>query len=126
MARFRLSRPAQTDLARILATSRERWGSAGQQRYATTFATALRALANEPQGLVTRDRTDLRLGLRSFHLRHARSNAPRAAVRRPVHVIYYREIESGLVEIVRILHERMEPARWLTASFDDEASADED
>jgi toxin ParE1/3/4 len=42
-------------------------------------------------------------------------------VRRPVHVIYYREIAPGLVEIVRILHERMEPGRWLTASFDEEA-----
>jgi toxin ParE1/3/4 len=121
MARFRLSRPAQTDLARILATSRERWGSAGRQRYATTLATALRTVANEPQGLVTRDRADLRSGLRSFHLRHAPANGPRAAVRRPVHVIYYREIAPGLVEIVRILHERMEPGRWQTASFDEEA-----
>ena|SRR6266849_1883471 len=120
MARFRLSRPAQTDLARVLATSLERWGSAGQRRYATILTTAMRVVANEPQGFVTRDRADLRSGLRSFHLLHVRAEDPSATVRRPVHVIYYCAIRPGLVEIVRILHERMEPSRWLGASSDEE------
>jgi len=35
-------------------------------------------------------------------------------------VIYYRAIKPGLVEIVRILHERMEPGRWLGTSSDEE------
>jgi toxin ParE1/3/4 len=120
MARFRLSRPAQTDLARILATSLDRWGGAGQRRYATILTTAMRVVANEPQGFVTRDRAGLQSGLRSFHLRHVRADDPRVTVRRPVHVIYYRAIKPGLVEIVRILHERMEPGRWLGTSSDEE------
>ena len=33
----------------------------------------------------------------------------------PVHVIFSRADEPGLVEIVRVLHERMEPSRH----FDD-------
>jgi toxin ParE1/3/4 len=113
MARFRLSRPAQTDLARILATSLERWGTEGQRRYATILTTAMRVVANEPRGFVTRDRGHLQSGLRSFHLRHVRADEPGATVRRPVQVIYYRVIQPGLVEVVRILHERMEPGRWL-------------
>jgi hypothetical protein len=32
-------------------------------------------------------------------------------VRRPVHVLFYRVVRPGLVEIVRVLHERMEPSR---------------
>jgi plasmid stabilization system protein ParE len=28
-----------------------------------------------------------------------------------VHVLYYRAVAPGLIEIVRVLHERMEP-RW--------------
>jgi toxin ParE1/3/4 len=28
-----------------------------------------------------------------------------------VHVIFYRTVEPGLVEIVRVRHERMEPSR---------------
>jgi plasmid stabilization system protein ParE len=31
----------------------------------------------------------------------------------PVHVIFYRVAGPGLVEIVRLLHERMEPSRYL-------------
>ncbi len=34
MAGFRLSRPAQSDLKQILATSAERWGEDARQRYA--------------------------------------------------------------------------------------------
>jgi toxin ParE1/3/4 len=36
-----------------------------------------------------------------------------AKVRRPVHVIYYRLARDGVIEIVRVLHERMEPSRHL-------------
>ena len=35
---------------------------------------------------------------------------------RPVHILYYRIIQPGLIEIVRVLHERMEPSRHLDAS----------
>jgi toxin ParE1/3/4 len=30
-----------------------------------------------------------------------------------VHVLYYRVLAPGLIEIVRVLHERMEPSRHL-------------
>jgi toxin ParE1/3/4 len=35
----------------------------------------------------------------------------------PVHVIFYRAIEPGLVEIVRVLHERMEPGRQVVGDL---------
>ena len=57
--------------------------------------------------------------LRSFHVRHARQNGRTPSVKRPVHVIYYRVAEPGLVEIARILHERMEPARQFEADPDE-------
>jgi toxin ParE1/3/4 len=41
-------------------------------------------------------------------------------VRRPVHVLYYRLIRPGLVEIVRVLHERMEPSRHIGADLKNE------
>jgi toxin ParE1/3/4 len=37
-----------------------------------------------------------------------------------MHVIYYRVIQPELVEIVRVMHERMEPSRHLGAARDDE------
>jgi toxin ParE1/3/4 len=113
MARVRLARPAQIDLATILATSAERWGAEGRQRYAAVLAAAMRQVAAEPDGPLTRKRTDLRSGTRSFHVRHARRSAEGANVRRPVYVLYYRVAEEGVIEIIRVLHERMDPSRHL-------------
>jgi toxin ParE1/3/4 len=113
MARFRLARPAQIDLANILSMSVERWGAAGRQRYAAVLAAAMRQVAAEPDGPLTKNRPDLRSGIRSFHVRHARRSAQGATVRRPVHVLYYRVAQAGVIEIVRVLHERMEPSRHL-------------
>jgi len=113
MARFRLARPAQIDLANILSMSVERWGAAGRQRYAAVLAAAMRQVAAEPDGPLTKNRPDLRSGIRSFHVRHARRSAQGATVRRPVHVLYYRVAQEGVIEIVRVLHERMEPSRHL-------------
>ena len=58
-------------------------------------------------------------GIRSFHLRHARAGKAEAQVRKPVHVIYYRAVRPGLLEIVRVLHERMEPSQHLGTDPDE-------
>jgi toxin ParE1/3/4 len=113
MARFRLARPAQIDLADILATGAERWGTDGRQRYAAALADAMRQVADEPEGPLTKKRTELRSGIRSFHIRYARRASDAAKVRRPVHVFYYRVAGEGVIEIVRVLHEKMGPSRHL-------------
>jgi len=113
MARFRLSRLAQADLAQILAVSRERWGPESQRRYAAILAAAIRKVAADPLGLTTRARAELAPNLRSFHIQHARAGLAYPKVRRPVHIVYYRMIEPGLIEIVRVLHEHMDPGRHL-------------
>ena len=95
MARFRLARPAQIDLANILATSAVRWGAEGRQRYATLLAEAMRQVAAAPGGPLTRNRPELRVAIRSFHIRHTRRSDEGAKVRRPVHVIYYRVAEEA-------------------------------
>jgi toxin ParE1/3/4 len=116
MARFRLAQPAQNDLANILSTSAQRWGTEGRRRYAHLIATAMRMVATNPEGPLIQTRNELSPGLRSFHLRHARVKGLQAKVKKPVHVLYYRAIQPGLIEIIRVLHERMEPSRH----FDEE------
>lgn len=113
MARFRLARPAQIDIAQILSVSAERWGVEGRQRYAAVLAAAMRQVASEPHGPLTRKRPELRPFIRSFHLRHARLAGEVAKVRSPVHVVYYRIAKDGVIEIIRVLHERMDPSRHL-------------
>jgi toxin ParE1/3/4 len=113
MARFRLSRSATADLKRILATSDQRWGAEGRRRYAATIAMAMRQVASDPDGAATRDRSGIGRGVRSLHIRHARADDREPKVKRPVHVLYYRTIRPSLVEIVRVLHERMEPSHHI-------------
>jgi len=110
MTLLHLSAPAQADLAHILATSLDRWGAEGRDRYASVLSAALQRIASDPNGAATRAREELLPGIRSFHLRHTRGAH---GVRYPVHVIYYREIHEDLSEIVRVLHERMDPSRHL-------------
>ncbi len=111
MARFRLSRQAKADLTHILSTSAERWGIEGRRRYAALLAAAIRKVAADPEGPATRDRAELAPGIRSFNIRHARVDDPKARVGRPVHILYYRVSVLDFIEIVRVLHERMEPSR---------------
>ena len=115
MAHFRLSRQAKADLTRILATSAEPWGIEGRRRYAALLAAAMRRVAADPEGPTTHDRAELAPGVRSLSV-HVRVDIPKAKVGRPVHILYYRAIAPGLIEIVRVLHERMEP-NWRVGGF---------
>lgn len=71
----------------------------------------MRRVAKHPDGRSTSDRSELRPGIRSFHIRHARDESREARVANPVHVIFYRVTQPGVIEIVRVLHDRMEPSR---------------
>ena len=120
MARFRLARRAQADILNILTESATRWGIEARRRYEAVLSSAMHNVAANPEGSMTRSRANIGPELRSYHLRHARQEASGRRVRRPVHVLYYRVVAPGLVEIVRVLHERMEPSAHLTASSGDE------
>jgi len=120
MARFRLSRPERMDIENIFASGTRLWGVEAERRYGTTLASAMRQVAADPEGRLTRGRGELLPGIRSFHLRHTRVDDPGSRVRRPVHVLYYRAIEPELIEIVRVLHERMDPSRQIAEIPEDE------
>lgn len=111
MPRYRLSEPALADIAALLRVSAARHGDAARLRYRALLTTALRRIAADPTGPATVDRGDLLPGVRSLHIRHAKAESREAPVREPVHVVFYRVVEPGVVEVVRVLHERMEPSR---------------
>ena len=113
MARYRLSEPAKADIAAILRRSEELHGREARIRYRACLTAAMRRVAADPEGLVTVDRAELLPGIRSFHIRHSRDESREAPVANPVHVIFNRVTESGVVEIVRVLHDRMEPRQHL-------------
>jgi len=111
VARYRLSETARADIAKLLRTSETLHGAEARIRYRALLTAAMRRIAVDPQGLLTVDHGGLFEGLRSFHIQHSRSESREAPVGDPVHVIFYRASNPNLVEIVRVLHERMEPGR---------------
>jgi toxin ParE1/3/4 len=116
MAQYRLAPPAQSDLAEILAASAIRWGRDASLRYALLLYEAMQTVALDPERPSSRKRNDLWKGLRSLHIRHIRP----AIVKHPPHVLYYRIVSPGFVEIVRILHDRMDPSLHLNADDADD------
>jgi toxin ParE1/3/4 len=97
MSEFRLTNAAEADLLGIGRYTRERWGEAQCRRYLTQLDERFHMLADNPALGTASD--DIRPGYRRF---------PEGS-----HVIFYRSVESGLVEIVRVLHERMLPENHL-------------
>ncbi len=113
MARFRLSGPAKADITAILRRSEELHGEDARIRYRACLAAAMRRVAAEPDAPSTIDRAELVQGVRSFHIRHSRDESREPPVANPVHIVFYRVAGVGIIEIVRVLHERMEPRRHL-------------
>ncbi len=116
MARYRLSDLAKADIAAILKISEDRRGLQARIRYRALLTAALRRIASAPEGNLTIDRASLLPGVRSFHIRHCRDESREAPVANPVHVIFYRTTGLDLVEVVRVLHDRMEPSEHIRES----------
>ncbi len=113
MVRYRLSEAAKADIASTLRASETLHGTEARIRYRALLTAAVRRIAAEPMGLSTVDRGDLFVRGRSFHIRHSRHESREAPVGDPVHVIFYRAPGPGFVEIIRVLHERMERSRHI-------------
>jgi toxin ParE1/3/4 len=109
VARYRLSGSAKADFEVILRRSEKLHGREARIRYRACLTAAMRRVAADPEGRSTRSRADLSPGLRSFHIRHSRDESGETPVAEPAHVIFYRIVEPSVIEIVRVLHERMEP-----------------
>ena len=115
MARYRLTKTARGDISSILRRSEEQHGRDARIRYSALLLAAMRRVAENPEGRSTSNRGELRPGIRSFHIRHSRDESREAPVANAVHVIFYRVSDPGIVEIVRVLHDRMEPSRHLSS-----------
>jgi toxin ParE1/3/4 len=113
MAQYRLSEPAKADIAAILTRSEELHGKEARSRYRACLTAAMRRVADDPDGRSTVDRGEIVPGIRSFHVRHSRNESREAPVATPVHVLFYRVTQPGVIEIVRVLHDRMEPKQHI-------------
>jgi toxin ParE1/3/4 len=114
VARYRLSGLAKADIAAILRSSETMHGADARLRYRALLTAALRRIAAQPTSPSSVDCSDLFAGLRSYHIRHSRDHSREAPVGHPVHVVFYRAESAGaIIEVVRVLHERMLPTRHI-------------
>lgn len=112
--RHRLTRLAQQDVSKILADSYRLFGENQFQKYLGIINTGIAMIADEPLRASSKDRSDIRRGLRSFHLQLAAKRQGGAS-----HVIFYRlstPVPSELI-VVRILGDHMEPKRRVAAAL---------
>ncbi len=102
--KFRLTRPALRDLAEIGRYTREQWGKKQARRYGIAITERLKWLCrNKP---MWRERPELDAGIFSY---------PHES-----HVLVFRECRVG-IEILRILHQRMDPIRHLPVDENDQS-----
>ncbi len=96
MAGLRLTRAAREDLKAIGRYTQGAWGRPQRDAYLSQFDRRFRSLAQFPT--LGRSCDDIRPGYRKYA--------------EGAHVIFYREVDGG-IEIVRILHGRLDLDRHL-------------
>ncbi len=105
MSKLLISGAARLDLVSILEASLSRLGEEGRARYSRLLIQSLRELRAAPEGSATRQRPELAAGMRSLHLGHVRKNP---GVKDPLHFLLYRVRKNQPVELLRVLHERLD------------------
>lgn len=92
MKRFKLSVAADTDLRNIAEYTLEQWGEPQRNVYVAELFGAFEKLAENPQLATSAE--SIRNGYRKF---------PQGS-----HVIFFRMSDTHLIEIIRVLHKRMD------------------
>ena len=110
LRRYKYARTADRDLEIILQYTTQRFGQSQRQQYAELIDRAAALVAADPLRHGSRPREELAPGLRSFHVERAARRRGAAA-----HVLYYTQgtLNNGRADVIilRVLHERMDPAR---------------
>jgi toxin ParE1/3/4 len=121
MAIFRLAASAQADIAHLLAWTEVNFGDTARRRYETLLITGLRDIASDPERAGSAARPELGEAVRSYHLRHSRERARLIGglVRRPRHLLLYRELVPGVIGVGRVLYDAMEIEAHLPPDYGD-------
>ncbi len=96
MTRYRLTPAAQRDLSSIWDYTQDHWGAGQAQSYVAEIRIAIERIAADPGRGHPCD--EVRLGYRRYGIGS--------------HLLFYIEREGG-VDVIRILHQRMDPTRHL-------------
>ena len=109
--RVRLGAAAELDFANILRWTTENFGVRQSRVYRDTLVQAIGELADGPNVAGSKARDEIIAGFRTLHV--ARRG------RRGSHFLMYRAAPNSTIEIVRILHDRMDLRRHVPSGPDD-------
>jgi len=109
---YQLAEAARADVADILRQTVRRFGPLQRRRYGRLIEAAAEMIGLDANRTGSRSRDELLPGLRSFPIERAARRRGSAA-----HVLYYLpgtfdDGREGVI-ILRVLHERMDPARHI-------------
>jgi toxin ParE1/3/4 len=126
MADYVISLAAQEDIDAILDWTEEWFEASGRLRYEALLIQAILDVAKDPRRFGSCDSPELAAGAGIYHLKHSRDRVDAAIgrVRHPRHFLLYRLREDGLVEISRVLHERMDIASRIPCDYPHKASGE--
>jgi toxin ParE1/3/4 len=111
--RVRFGAAAELDFANIVKWTTENFGARPSRVYRNTLIQAISELADGPDVAGSKARGEIMSGLRTLHIaRHGRRGS---------HFLMHRPAPGMTIEIVRILHERMDLQRHLPPVPDEKA-----
>lgn len=113
MARINVTDPARRDIDSLLAHSLAAFGTMAQRRYAAPIRAALKDLAADPLRIGSKGLAGSREGIRTDHLQNSRFRVAEFSVRNPRHVVVYRLAGQDMEDVLRLLHDAMDPDRHL-------------
>ena len=109
--RVRLGAAAEFDFANILKWTTENFGPRQSRIYRDTLVQAIGELVDGPDVAGSSARAEIMPGLRTLHIaRHGR---------RGIHLLMYRAAPKSMIEVVRILHDRMDLQRHIPLAIDE-------
>lgn len=85
-------------------------GAEAAARYQALITAAIRALRQTPAPPYSQPIRRV-LGVRALHLRHAARLLPEDRVKSPRHILLYRVADDGVLEVLGLVHDRMELSR---------------
>lgn len=104
----RLTHQAELDVLDITQWTAEQFGELQADQYLETISLALEALANGPETPGVKNRNELGPDICTLHIaRHGRKAS---------HFVMFRVSEAQVLDILRILHDRMELSRHIPDS----------
>ena len=101
---------ANNDFLKILSRTRKQFGPRACGRYASLIETAVLDLSHDPQRMGVLPRFKLGYGVYFYHLKHSKKSVANLTnrVMRPRQFIAFRIPSPSELQILRIVHERMQ------------------